>query len=287
MRKKTTHKRTRARTYTHYAAGVWGYDNYPAPQVLQNRIIRFYLGVHRYAPLSAIWLEMDWINIQKTRWLDIMRLYNRLVGMSWDRLPRKVLQWDCKLGGVGWVKDLVNVCNNINIVEPTNLQYIYDLDPVKTRILRKCRQEWQDTAETTSKLSTYIQIKDFTEPALMVKSNLTRNQRSLLSRLLCGILPLEVETGRYTRVDREERYCKICGKEEVENEVHLVFECKELRDTSKIFLKPILLTNRQTKEMNNIEKFEWLLNRENIKEFSEALTLIYEDRQSKLYKRNQ
>ena len=31
------------------ASGVWGYGNFEAPRVLQNRIMRFYLGVHKYA----------------------------------------------------------------------------------------------------------------------------------------------------------------------------------------------------------------------------------------------
>ena len=64
-----------------------------------------------------------------------------------------------------------------------------------------------------------------------------------------------------------------------------MFQCRELRDTRNIFLKPILLSSRETKEMANIEKFKWLLKKENIKKFSEALTLIYEDR-NKLYKMN-
>ncbi len=34
-----------------YAAAVWGFRDHSAPRVLQNR--RFYLGVHRFAPVSA------------------------------------------------------------------------------------------------------------------------------------------------------------------------------------------------------------------------------------------
>ena len=124
----------------------------------------------------------------------------------------------------------------------------------------------------------------------MVKSNLHRNERSILSCLLCGILPLEVETGRYTtgrhtRVEREERFCKVSGKDEVEDEVHLVFQCQKLKDTRNIFSKPILLNSVEIKGMSNIEKFQWLLTKENIKEFSEALMQICCNRQDKLYKK--
>ena len=57
------------------------------------------------------------------------------------------------------MKDLVNVCKEINILEPTSLQYIYDLELVKGRILRRCREEWKDATERTSKLSTYCFIR--------------------------------------------------------------------------------------------------------------------------------
>ena len=64
-----------------------------------------------------------------------------------------------------------------------------------------------------SKLDTYVKIKDFTEIGTLVKANLYRSHRSLVARLLCGILPLEVETGRFAhnKVEREFRYCKLCG----------------------------------------------------------------------------
>ena len=48
-----------------YAAGVWGFKDYPAPQVLQNRMTRFFLGVHRFAPLPATKSEMDWVDMKR------------------------------------------------------------------------------------------------------------------------------------------------------------------------------------------------------------------------------
>ena len=65
-----------------YVAGVWGFRDYPAPQVLQNKMQRFFLGVHTYAPLPAVHSEMDWLEMRKLRWLDMIRLFNRIVSMS-------------------------------------------------------------------------------------------------------------------------------------------------------------------------------------------------------------
>ena len=37
---------------------------------------------------------------------------------------------------------------------------------------------------------------------------------------------LQIEIGRYQNIPREERLCKICNSEEVENETHLLLSCK-------------------------------------------------------------
>ena len=44
-----------------YASGVWGFSDFTPPKVLHNRIMRFYLGVHKFAPVTATKLEMDWL----------------------------------------------------------------------------------------------------------------------------------------------------------------------------------------------------------------------------------
>ena len=213
-----------------YAAGVWGFNAYPAPQVLQNRMERFFLGMHRFTPLPATWSEMDWLSMRKLRWLEIIRLYNRISVMEQSRLPRKVLDWDIKCRNKGWINDFVSVCKLTNIPVPTRLNLIYDLEPVRRKMELQCREEWKGAAEKMSKLDTYVKIKDFTEVGVLVKSNLPRGSRSLVSRFLCGILPLEVETGRYNDTKRELRFCQVCGTQQVEDEMHFLFRCTGLKE---------------------------------------------------------
>ena len=52
-----------------YAAGVWGFKMFQAPQILQNWIQKFFLGVHRFAPVPAMWTEMDWQPMQYVGWI--------------------------------------------------------------------------------------------------------------------------------------------------------------------------------------------------------------------------
>ena len=77
-----------------YSSGVWGYDNYTKPQVLQNRLFRFCLGVNRFAPVAATKIDMDWLDCRDARWLEMLRLFNRINIMPDDRLPKIIYKWD-------------------------------------------------------------------------------------------------------------------------------------------------------------------------------------------------
>ena len=138
------------------------------------------------------------------------------------------------------------------------------------------------------KLDTYRDIKDFADPAILAKSNLPRNERSLVVRLLCGILPLEVETGRYKdkdkkKKDRKQRFCKVCETTNVEDEIHFLFVCTALNSVREDKLDPILTSSRETRKYSSTQKLTWLLSRENIKSFGQAMACLYQKRQDLLF----
>ncbi len=49
---------------------------------------------------------------------------------------------------------------------------------------------------------------------------MNHRQRSYLAQLRCGILPLHIETGRWYGVKEENRLCKACNNNQIENEYH-------------------------------------------------------------------
>ena len=51
------------------------------------------------------------------------------------------------------------------------------------------------------------------------------SERSVLAQLRFGILPLHIETGRFNNTRLEDRTCKICELDKIEDECHLLFEC--------------------------------------------------------------
>ena len=52
----------------------------------------------------------------------------------------------------------------------------------------------------------------------------TRN-RSLLAQFRLGILPLFIETGRYSNISAENRICKFCTLNIINDEFHFLMQC--------------------------------------------------------------
>ena len=118
---------------------------------------------------------------------------------------------------------------------------------------------------------------------------LPRYQRSIISRLLCGILPLEIEVGRYKRkngkkIPREERYCKVCNRLEVENEVHFVLTCDKLKGPRGEYITPLLNSDRENEGRTNIEKLKWLLSRDVLPNSALGIEMLFRERQTIIYK---
>ena len=55
--------------------------------------------------------------------------------------------------------------------------------------------------------------------------NLPKYERSLISQLRLGILPIRIETGRYSNLPEQQRICFLCDTNQVENELHFLFHC--------------------------------------------------------------
>ena len=69
-------------------------------------------------------------------------------------------------------------------------------------------------------------------------ANMNKYKRSLICQLWLGILPLEVEVGRFVNTDYKDQICKMCNQD-VENEIHFVLHCSRLEEIRKKWLVKI------------------------------------------------
>ena len=77
---------------------------------------------------------------------------------------------------------------------------IFDIDAAETKCGILMSNEWKEQVQSKPKLRTYRMLKeDFgTEPYVL--SNIPKYKRSLFAQFRSGILPLHIETGRYSNI---------------------------------------------------------------------------------------
>ena len=133
----------------------------------------------------------------------------------------------------GWCYEIEAVFEEIGLLHLYVDRERICLKEAKKRLLNKIRENFMKEVVKKPKLRTYIKIKDGYHGEDYLEKYLPRYQRSLMSQIRCGILPLEIECGRFklyrnsagkmAHLPPEMRICNLC-KLECETELHFV--CK-------------------------------------------------------------
>ena len=123
---------------------------------------------------------------------------------------------------------------------------------------------WKVSLELKPKLELFRNIKDTPIVENYCKVNLTRGQRSSIAKLRLGVLPIEIEIGRYNSIPREERICKVCQTGEIEDEKHFLLLCPHYDKNRRVLLDSATLQVQNFDEMNSFEKISILPTHENL-----------------------
>ena len=80
------------------------------------------------------------------------------------------------------------------------------------------------------KLRTYALFKINLKTESYVSLLIPKCKRSIFCQFRSGILPLAIETGMYRNVPADERLCKICNLNLVEDEIHFLCFCPRYQE---------------------------------------------------------
>ena len=217
----------------HYACGVWGYFDYNESKMLQNRAQRVFLGVHKFAPLLALEGDMAWLSAKHKRWIEMLRLWNRLIMLPENRLTQKIFNSDhahCLQGVNNWSSYIKIILSDLDLSYAFNDKLSVDMSSVSKILINTQERNWLNQLPSKPKLRFYTLFKNTLNVENFVKYNLTPSERSLVSQYRMGILLLAIETGRFQGVKLEERLCIFCNSGLVEDEVHFMFDCSLYND---------------------------------------------------------
>ena len=251
-----------------YAASIWGAKNFKFQESVQNKAMRLFLGVSRYTTNIAVQGDMGWPSVSQKVKIAVFRYWNRLINMSNTRLTKKIFLHEIFLKGkkfkFTWSSQVRKILRDLygEDVQTEHFMGGIDLAEAKTLLSTKDREHWDREVKNFPKLRTYATLKTSFGKEPYVDNFLSKNRRSLIAQIRTGTSFLRVETGRYERqlnddgrwekLPIEKRVCKICGKNEVEDELHFLLKCQAYTQPRAILRHQIEKkggTYSETKEM--------------------------------------
>ncbi len=244
-----------------YGSEIWGYKIYKCSESIQERAIRYFLGLHRFTPIPALRGEVGWNSTQSHRWINMVRFWNRLVEMDESRLTHKLFKWDLQFvqTGSNWSSELRAILTDINMVHIFDTRSVCNLSDIKQKCYEYDSNKWVVDINQKPKLRTYVTFKNTLSTEAYVTSSMPKYQRSVYAKLRCGVLPIKIETGRYDSIDRENRICEFCTLGEVEDEMHFICNCTLYTTLRLKLFNTVMVEYGNFENLNVKDKFVYLM----------------------------
>ncbi|XP_063446895.1 uncharacterized protein LOC134726422 [Mytilus trossulus] len=127
-----------------YCSSVWGFKDLNCIDTIQNKAIRYFLGVHKFAPKLAINGDFGWLPSKERRWCNMdrmVRYWNRLMDMDNSRRCKRVFLWDYELSTNNWSSSVRTIMSLVSMDD--NFQQMLKCDVIlafaitKTLVLKR------------------------------------------------------------------------------------------------------------------------------------------------------
>ena len=265
-----------------YGSGIWGFVQANNIDKIHQRAMRYYLGVHKYAPNAGLYSDVGWLSPKYSRYICMLRTWNRFIDMDANRLTKKICLYDKQLGIKNWSSEIEYILQKLDLLHTYNNMEVCDISIVKEKLYKLMQKEWVHEVKNKPKLRTYVMFKDNLDTEDYVKYNFSRHSRSVLAQFRLGILPIRVETGRFRNLELKDRICELCNNQQIEDEIHFLCQCPLYHNTRKILFDRAEAKCPEFIQMNIQSKFSFLV-KNMWREVANFLVSALKTRQNKLY----
>ena len=255
-----------------YGSAIWGTSEFSCISAVQNRAMRFYMGVGKYTPNDAVSGDMGWKPPYVKQWSNIFRHWARCTKMDKDRINYKVFIWSIRKSSYkikNWSYKVIEMLKLYNMDRFCNVDdYILDkniIHQLEVNIFDNYKTEWStrlDSYGQGNKLRTYKLFKFSYSTEQYLLQNIPIRYRSAFAKFRCGVAPLKIETGRYERLDLDKRLCFNCDN--IEDEKHVLLTCPLYEDLRQSLFIDIIQQNYMFLTLSDDEKFIFLFKNENV-----------------------
>ena len=201
----------------------------------------------------------------------MLRFWNRLIAMNEFRITKRIFTWFYDHSDNNWCMDIKRISTELDMLHIYDSKLFLNIRQAQEKCWDLMYMEWQNNVQNKPKLRLYRDIKLEFIPEPYVVKYVPKHARSLLAQIRLGILPLRIETGRFTNiVDRntglfrkmhvDERICTICDMNTTEDEAHFILHCTKYDAERQELSMECRVIEPQFDEFSDREKLQFLLN---------------------------
>ncbi len=173
---------------------------------------------------------------------------------------------------IDFMKQELDICNQVRYLNQVALGRI-----VKNNLIGRYKDKWRQNVHSEnphSKLRTYKLFKQnhIKEPYLKMK-NLAH--RRSLTKFRISSHQLEIEKGRFQKLPIDDRICKQCNSNQIEDERHFLLVCSSYAENRKILYDKISTKCKPFLTLNNANKFLYIMTCEDIETCKDVAWFVH------------
>ena len=238
---------------------------------IHTRFCKSVLGTRKTACNLAARTELGRLPLEAFIKTQVITYYSRINSQDINPLVRESLVLNKKLSDDGlytWYSFATSIMNDFDL-EKTDFEYQNNsFKEVKYKVKNLCKNVIKENYDkllldkiskfdNTSKLHLYSKLKSEIGLSNYLKIP-NFNSRKILTKFRISDHNLEVELGRYKRIPRDQRHCKVCKV--LDDESHFLFHCQINSNLRHIFLNKILNVYPDFNQLDSFEKIQLILN---------------------------
>ena len=263
-----------------YGSEVWGTDVNTCIENVQLKFCKTVLGVGSKAASPAILGECGKNNLYILCYLKAVSYWLKLISLPNNNLTKScynLMFLQCERGKKNWASKIKQILFQFGYGYAWEEQHVpVDsngfINRFKTTLTDCDTQLWKSNLEEMSKLTMYRLFKLELCPEIYLSLTIPRRLRKAIAKFRISNHELEIELGRHTNIEKQDRICKLCELNNlrcIEDEFHVLFECAAYNEIRKIYIE------RQFSDLKNLYSFNNLMSNKDANVVANLANFIY------------
>ena len=225
-----------------YSAEIIGAVEAKDIELVHTKFCRWIPHVRNSTNLTGLYGELGRVPFVITRKIRMIKYWAKLLKLDANAIPKKIyfmLRKDAEnnviYNGANWASQVKSLLDKLGLtyiwVQQDDINIPCDL--IQQRIMDMYKQSWYANINNSSRLLMYARFKHEFEMEHYLDFITEKKYKIALTKCRLSSHDLAIERGRFEHIERNNRLCRYCNFNMIENEYHFLLVCPLYRDLRK------------------------------------------------------